>query len=84
MRQAGLKPKNHNSGIYWMRASNAAGELSGKGSKGSKETTEQSFSLMQKIIFPLLLFPIFMVIFPFVYIGELYQALKYTKKSSKN
>ena len=81
MRQAGLKPKNHNSGIYWMRASNAAGELSGK---GSKETAEQSFSLMQKIIFPLLLFPIFLVIFPFVYIVELYQALKFTKKSSKN
>tara|TARA_Y100001938_G_C7884041_1_gene326445 strand:+ start:39 stop:218 length:180 start_codon:yes stop_codon:yes gene_type:complete len=25
MRQAGLKPKNHNSGVYWVRASSSPG-----------------------------------------------------------
>lgn len=79
MRQAGLKPKGHNSGIYWMRASDAGGELKGKG----KQVEDISLSMFQKIVFPVILFPIFLFIFPFVYVGELYQAYKYTRTKRK-
>jgi len=34
MRQAGLKPKNHSSGVYWVRAA------SGKGKAESKESED--------------------------------------------
>jgi len=38
MRQAGLKPKSHSSGTYWIRAN-----ANTKGSKGLKE--EESFEM---------------------------------------
>jgi len=34
MRQAGLKPKSHSSGVYWIRASSSPG--------GSKETVSET------------------------------------------
>ena len=40
MRQAGLKPKSHNSGVYWIRAH-------GGGGKGGNENDENNEQFMR-------------------------------------
>jgi len=77
MRQAGLKPKSHNSGIYWMRASDAAGEMK-KGSK-SNNTNNDPTPLAQ-VVGWLAIVPIFVLVFPFVYIFELIKAHSIIRK----
>jgi hypothetical protein len=48
MRQGGLKPKNHNSGIYWTRAHS--------GSKQASDSNE--IGIFSQIIFWGLLYPV--------------------------
>lgn len=43
MRQAGLKPKNHSSGVYWLRAA------SGSGTK--EETKDEGMGIVGIIFF---------------------------------
>ena len=43
MRQAGLKPKNHSSGVYWVRAA------SGSGTK--EETKDEGMGIVGTIFF---------------------------------
>jgi hypothetical protein len=49
VRQAGLKPKSHSSGVYWIRAD--AGN-------GGPTTKEESISTLGFLIFWIVLFPI--------------------------
>ena len=58
MRQAGLKPKNHNSGVYWTRAA------SGNGKHEEQESTVSDLLLWAIVL------PIFVVIFPFIWLNE--------------
>lgn len=58
MRQAGLKPKNHNSGVYWTRAASGNGKFE-----------EQESTLSDLLLWAIVL-PIFVVIFPFIWLNE--------------
>jgi len=52
MRQGGLKPKNHNSGVYWTRAHS--------GSKQASDSNE--IGIFSQIIFWGLLYPVVVAI----------------------
>lgn len=48
MRQAGLKPKSHNSGIYWTRAF----------SSNKEENNQPEIGLASQIVFWIFLYPV--------------------------
>ena len=51
MRQAGLKPKSHNSGVYWIRAS---GQPGGHGDAKDKEQEESPLVTPTAIVLTIL------------------------------
>jgi len=60
MRQGGMKPKNHNSGVYWTRAASGSGG-------SSSEKKEESVS--DYILYYILVLPLFAIFFPFVWLS---------------
>ena len=46
MRQAGMKPKSHSSGTYWIRAN----ANNGTNSKNKGSVVKEDFSLLYKVI----------------------------------
>lgn len=59
MRQAGLKPKNHDSGVYWTRAMS-------KTNYDNKTEQDSVFTFVKIITFPLAL-----CIIPFIWIYDI-------------
>jgi hypothetical protein len=55
MRQAGLKPKNHSSGVYWVRAA------SGNGNGEDKQPREEGFGILG-LLFLIAFGPIVLII----------------------
>jgi len=67
MRQAGLKPKSHSSGVYWIRAN-----ASPNGSKTN--TANEPFGLFD-IILLCIFIPIILVSLPLFLLYELYRMI---------
>ena len=59
MRQGGMKPKNHNSGVYWIRAT----------SYTNISKVEEEY-LSTYIFYYILVLPLFIIFYPFVWLSE--------------
>ena len=59
MRQGGMKPKNHNSGVYWVRATSDT---------NSSKVEEENLSTY--ILYYILVLPLFIIFYPFVWLSE--------------
>jgi hypothetical protein len=59
MRQGGMKPKNHNSGVYWVRATSDT---------NSSKVEEENLSTY--ILCWILVLPLFIIFYPFIWLRE--------------
>ena len=70
MRQAGLKPKSHSSGVYWIRANSSP---NGGGKSFNEEATEP-FGVLDTVLW-LIIIPVLLVSLPVFLLYELYRMI---------